>query len=404
MLEHAGIPFTTQGVARTMLRWRNLPRTMRKAIRDPRYSLAAGRRRFASWWSYRFENGRSAPPETVSLFLTYRCNLRCTMCGQWGEDGWARKLSREALAMELPLERIDSLLDDVARWKPAITLFGGEPLLYGRWEELVRHIKSRGLRVNMITNGTLLDKYVEKVVELGIDEIIFSLDGPEAIHDAMRNGEGIFRKAVGAFTALNLIRVKAGSVTPRINISTTIFENNYRHLGEVADIAESFGADAITFHHLIFLSRAVCERNSEVFRSEFKLDCADWTGFARDTLPEIDVEFLIRTLHDLVKRKSRIAVSVYPNFTDEEIRRYYTSFEFKSDSYSDRCISPWTTAYVFPNGEVKPCLDTCFSAGNILREPFREIWNNERIRAYRAALKRRGSFPACSRCTEFYRA
>lgn len=387
-----------------MLRWRNLSRSFKKALHDPAYSLSVFRKRLASYLSFRFGNGSSAYPETVSLFLTYRCNLRCTMCGQWGEDGWARKLPGDVLAKELPLERIEALLDDVAPWKPAITLFGGEPLLYSRWEELVRCIKSQNLRVNMITNGTLLDRHVGKVVELGIDEIIFSLDGPEPVHDEMRSGKGIFKRAVSAFTELRAVRTKAGSALPRINISTTIFESNYRRLDEVIEIAESIGADTITFHHLIFQSRAVSERNSEVFRTEFDLDCMDWIGFAREKLPDIEVEYLVRKLHELVRRKSPVSISVYPNFTDEEIRRYYSGFEFTPDSYANRCVSPWMTVYVFPDGDVKPCLDTCFTAGNILHESFREIWNNERYRAYRSVLKRHGSFPACARCTEFYRA
>ncbi len=376
---------------------------MKKAVRDPVYSFAVLKKRFMAWLAYRFGDGTSPYPETISLFLTYRCNLRCKMCGQWGEDGWARKLGADALASELPLERIDALLDDVADWKPAFTLFGGEPLLYSHWEDLVTHIKSRGLRVNMITNGTMLSKYVDRVVALGIDEIIFSLDGPEEIHDEMRSGTGVFRKSVGAFIELNDARKKAGSATPRINISTTIFESNYRRLGEVLDVAESVGADTITFHHLIFQSQSVCKRNGGVFHDEFGLDCRDWEGFVRDTLPAIDVDELIGILGSLKKRSSSVSVSVYPNFTDDEIKKYYGGFEFTPDSYSNRCISPWMTVYLFPNGDVKPCLDTCFIAGNIHNAPFREIWNNGALRTYRKVLRKRGAFPACTRCTEFYR-
>ena len=387
-----------------MMRLRNLSRSLRKAVRDPGYSLAVFRKRLMAYLFWRFGGGRSSLPETISLFLTYRCNLRCKMCGQWGEDGWARKLDGEVLAAELPLDRIEALLDDVRSAKPAVTLFGGEPLLYRRWEELVALIKSRGLRVNMITNGTLLDSHIDRIVDAGVDEIIFSLDGPEAVHDEMRSGNGIFRKAVAAFRNLNEAKKRAGSPVPRVNISTTIFESNHRRLEEVVGIAESIGADAITFHHLIFLSRAVCERNSDVFREDFGLDCMDWVGFARETLPAIDVELLIRTLRDIRRRKSTVSVSVYPNFTDDEIRGYYGGFEFAPKSYANRCISPWTTVYVFPNGDVKPCLDTCFIAGNILRESFGSIWNGGPLRRYRNALKKRGSFPACTRCTEFYRA
>jgi len=325
------------------------------------------------------------------------------MCGQWGEDGWARKLAPETVKLELPVETLESLADDLASFKPAITLFGGEPLMFSEWERLVRALKSRHLRVNMITNGTLLDKFAEKTVDLGIDELIFSLDGPEEVHDSMRSGKGIFRKATEAFGKLAEYKRKTKRKYPKVNVNTTIFETNYQRLAEVVAIAESIGADAITFHHLIFLSEAVCAANSKVFRDEFSLECRDWVGFARDTLPDIDVDYLIETLHELKKRESGVSVSVYPNYTDEEIRAYYSSFEFKADSYAPRCISPWRTAYIFPNGDVKPCLDTCYIAGNILERRFTDIWNGEPMRNYRSVLKKMGHFPACTRCTEFYR-
>ena len=386
-----------------MLRLRNVSRSLKKAIIDPGYAVQVFRKRLMAYLYYRLGRGYAGPPETISLFLTYKCNLRCKMCGQWGEDGWARKLPPEAVSMELSLENIERLLDDIDPWKPAITLFGGEPLLYTQWENLVRRIKSRGLRVNMITNGTLLGRYARAVVDLGVDELIFSLDGPEDIHDEMRSGKGIFRKAVDAFTEVTRYRTEAGRENPRIHISTTIFETNYRRLNEVVDVAESFGADTITFHHLIFLSSAMCERHSKVFNDEFGIPCSDWTGFARDTLPNIDSEYLISTFAELKKRKSRTGIAIYPNFTDDDIRKYYGGFEFTSRSYTDRCISPWMTVYIFPNGDVKPCLDICFVPGSIDREPFRKIWNNVAYRKYRSSLHRHGSFPGCKRCTELYR-
>ena len=64
-----------------MIPRRNIARALSKAMTQPGYAWRAFRQRLRSYLSYRFGDGRSAPPETVSLFLTYRCNLRCTMCG-----------------------------------------------------------------------------------------------------------------------------------------------------------------------------------------------------------------------------------------------------------------------------------------------------------------------------------
>ncbi|MHB9027332.1 MAG: hypothetical protein ACYC9O_01035, partial [Candidatus Latescibacterota bacterium] len=89
-------------------------RSYRKALHDPEYALHVMRRRFASWRAYRFGNGNAPFPETISLLLTHRCNLRCKMCGQWGENGWARKLPKDVVAAELEFERLISFLDDIA--------------------------------------------------------------------------------------------------------------------------------------------------------------------------------------------------------------------------------------------------------------------------------------------------
>ncbi|HUT62697.1 MAG TPA: radical SAM protein, partial [Anaerolineae bacterium] len=178
-----------------MLRRRNLSRTLKKAIHDPGYALTVFRKRLMSYFTYVVGNGHSAYPETVSLFLTYKCNLRCKMCGQWGAGGWALDMPREELNRELTFEQMSILIDELAVFKPALTLFGGEPFLCDNWGNLVCYIKSKGLRVNIITNGTLLSQHVEKVVDFGVDELIFSLDGPEDVHDEMRSSKGTFKIA-----------------------------------------------------------------------------------------------------------------------------------------------------------------------------------------------------------------
>ena len=68
-----------------------------------------------------------------------------------------------------------------------------------------------------------------------------------------------------------------------------------------------------------------------------------------------------------------------------------------------RCLSPWIVAYVFPDGEVRPCLNFSYSFGNIRRERFSRIWNNAQAKLFRDTLKKNRIFPVCARCTELYR-
>src|SRR5262244_1507568 len=97
-------------------------------------------------------------PTFVQLRVTNLCNLRCKMCGQWGETGIFRSHSSSAEATDgaserqrileligakrqLALDDYVRLLDEIAPGQPIISLYGGEPLLYPDIVPLVREIK-----------------------------------------------------------------------------------------------------------------------------------------------------------------------------------------------------------------------------------------------------------------------
>ena len=66
-------------------------------------------------------------PQEVSLQLTYRCNLRCTHCYQWNEQGFFRDFSIQKQKTELDLEVIE---DNLFRGRQPDTqlqrVFGGQ--------------------------------------------------------------------------------------------------------------------------------------------------------------------------------------------------------------------------------------------------------------------------------------
>lgn len=387
-----------------MIPRRNILRIYRKFFSQPGYGFLAFRKRFKSYLTYLFFNGYSAPPETISLFLTYRCNLRCPMCGQWGDGGSYKQLNSDELRSELSLEEIKSFLDDVGPWKPNITLFGGEPMLYANWIEVLKYVKRNGMRCNIVTNGILLGKRAGEVVKAGMDEIIFSLDGDEEVHDKMRGLKGAFKKGVEGFLTLNEMREKYSSHIPRINISCTIYEYNYRNLIDLVPVAERICADSITFHHLLFLGVEQYSRHNEYFKKRFGNPCPDWAGFVHRELPEINPERLIEEFNKLRSLDTEVDIHFYPNFTEEEIKRYYSQFEFTPTSYRNRCASLWMVSYIFPDGSVRPYHSMNFTAGNIREKKFSEIWNGKEYRDYRCEIKRLKTFDVCTKgCTELYR-
>jgi len=323
------------------------------------------------------------------------------MCGQWGERGSLKTLPSAITKRYLELPLIERLIKEVRSFHPTITLFGGEPLLHPQWAEVVALIKGAGLRCNMISNGILLKKKAEEAVQLGLDEIIFSLDGPAAVHDRIRGGKGVFRRALEGFRHLEKVKKKYGRKRPIVNVNTVIWEDNQAILQEIVKQAARFGAQAITFHHLIFADRKAFDETERITQAALACGSPDWAGFIMDELPRIDPEVIIEQKRLIERRKSAVPAFFYPNLTDNEIRAYYGSFLFLPSSYKQRCLSPWMVAYVLPDGSVKPCLSLGYAMGNLHEASFKKIWNGERAIQFRRLLKQRRYFPVCPRCTEF---
>jgi MoaA/NifB/PqqE/SkfB family radical SAM enzyme len=382
---------------------KNIRRIIAKTSQQPTYALRAARMRLLSYLSYRLLNGRSAPPETISLLLTYQCNLRCKMCGQWGERGSLKDLPPAETKVYMEMSLLERVIDEIKGFHPTITLFGGEPLLHHQWGEIVKRIKGAGLRCNMISNGILLKKRAEEAVRLGLDEVIFSLDGPERVHDRIRGKKGVFKRALEGFQHLQEVKQDYGKKRPVVNVNTVIWEENHTMLSDIVEAAARFGAETITFHHLIFVAQEAFEETERITQAALSFGSPDWAGFIMDDLPRIDPDAIISQKKMIERSKHSVPAFFYPNFTDEEIRAYYTSFAFLSASYKKRCLSPWMVAYVLPNGSVKPCLSLGYVMGNLQEASFQEIWNGERAMRFRRLLKERGYFPVCTRCTEFSR-
>ncbi len=378
----------------------NLKRHLYKAVRQPLYAFNILAKRMAAQARYRCGSGRAGDPEAVTLFLTHRCNLHCKMCGQWGEGGVTKKKSSQAVWAQLPLERAKSLIDELARFRPGITLFGGEPLLYNGFVDLVRHIKSKRMHCLVVTNGFLLDTMAGDIVDSGLDELNVSLDGGSELHDGIRGMPGLFNRIMGGLKEVGRVKKLKHGKLPLINLQCTITRYNYERLDEMVAVAEEAGASSLTFHNLIFTDRNVLEKQKK-YDDILQCSSADWEGFVFE--PGIDPGILYEKMGEILSGRHSFDVDFYPNFSRSALERYYRDPCYTPAEYAPRCLSPWIVAYVFPDGGVRPCLNSTYSFGTIKDASFAQVWNSHSAVTFRRLLKEHGMFPACSRCTELYR-
>ena len=386
-----------------MLSARNVEHNVKQALKEPRHAFNVLSHRFKSLVTYMTRDGISAYPETISLFLTFRCNLRCHMCAQWGTEGAFYNMSPEELKNELSLDEMKKLIDELATFKPSVTFFGGEPFAFRQWPEVLDYGKKKGLRINCVTNGTLLLGKAKEIVEYGMDQVIFSLEGPREIHDTTTRIQGSFDRATQAMKDITAYKRQANKKSPRISVNSTISETNYRYIEEIAGIAKEIGAADITYHHVLFMSKKNYEDHNVYFKEKFNTLSTDFGGFVRKDLPKLDVDFLLASMKETGRKYPELGVVFYPNLPDDEVRAWYTQFDYVPKSYWTGCMSPWVQAYIFPDGSVRPCEELNYEFGNLHQHSFKELWNNDRAKRYRSVVKNEGTFKVCSRCTEYYR-
>jgi MoaA/NifB/PqqE/SkfB family radical SAM enzyme len=379
---------------------KNLKRFFYKAIRQPVYASRVFFKRIQAAFYYLFGNGRSSYPEAVTLFLTHRCNLHCKMCGQWGEGGVTSKQGSKYINAEFTPNELKAVVDDMASFKPNITLFGGEPLLHCDAIEIIKYIKQKGMHCLVITNGFLLEGLAEKIVDSGLDELNVSLDGRARLHDQIRGFPGLFDKIMVGLKRVQYFKSQKKKHRPLINLQCTVTKYNCEYLEQLLEVAEEAKADSLTFHHLIFVDRESIERQKAY---DILLGCSssDWEGFAFE--PGIDPEALYTKIQEIISVRRRFNVDFYPNLSRKAMIEYYQDHRYMPSEYHCRCLSPWIAAYIFPDGEVRPCLNASYSFGNIKNMGFSEIWNNEKAVNFRKILKENKTFPLCARCTELYR-
>ncbi len=118
-------------------------------------------------------DNHNRPINYLRLAVTDRCNLRCFYC--MPEEGIQFSPKQELLSFEEIL-RICTMMAQMGVNKIRIT--GGEPFLRKGLIDLLRDIKAiDGIdSIAITTNGTILHKYLEDIIDLGINQINLSID------------------------------------------------------------------------------------------------------------------------------------------------------------------------------------------------------------------------------------
>jgi MoaA/NifB/PqqE/SkfB family radical SAM enzyme len=340
----------------------------------------------------RHAGGRAGRPYAVSFWVTRRCNLNCAMC--WVAQ--SRRLEGDRYLRageELTLAELQAVVDNLSWWRPRLGVTGGEPFLRPDLLDFLAYAKARGFRLGVNTNGSFLGRDAQALVEIGVDSLMVSVDGPPSLHDGQRRSPGSFRALQEGLAALAEAKRRRGARTPYVKVTCTITATNVASLAELPPLLADFGLDELTFQHLWFTDRATADAQRALFRELFGQDTTYLQGFVVDDLPPLDVDLLRAQRRTILSSAGPFPLNFYPPLDEEAMERFYAD---PRSPLRRPCFSRWLRVDILPDGTVSPCLG--LGAGNVRDRPLSALWNGEVLRRFRAELAARETFPGCSRC------
>lgn len=260
-----------------------------------------------------------------------------------------------------------------------VVFSGGEPLMHSDLFRLSDMLRSKGIRVTLLSTGLLLKRYAEEIATR-IDDVIVSLDGPPAVHDEIRRVPGAFAQLGQGVRTLHDLR-------PDYPISArcTIQRLNYAWPRETAREARSLGLRSISF--------LAADVNSEAFNR-----VRPWEAYrqAQVALTLEEVVYLEREFEGLC---SDWEGSSFVLEGPEKLRRIADHFRAQLGlraPQAPRCNAPWVSAVIEADGTVRPCFFHR-PIGSLKTGSLLQIVNGFEAQQFRASLNISTNF-VCARC------
>ncbi len=286
---------------------------------------------------YNYSNSFPKFPLTISLELSNKCNLQCSMCFQSSEAAKKQKF------VALTSETIQKILQECKEKNlPSLILGAGTEFLVSKnAPEVIKMLGSCGIMdVFLRTNGILLDAETVKLIFAAkVTRVFISLDAAtKTTYQEIRGSDALTLIENNINHLLNERKIR-GSVLPIVRVSFVVLDKN--------------------------------KHEQKLFLEKWK-DKVDFVDFQR--------------FQDLTHVRDKETI-----IKDENIINPRCAYPFYSLSIApDGSVAPCCTFY----GKELP-------VGNIHRQSIEEIWNSKRMNQIRGEISSRKLNDVCKRCLFF---
>lgn len=328
-------------------------------------------------------NEKKAPPITMEINVTNRCNQKCLSC--WQRSG---NINYDELFAE--------------KWLNIVKEAGGmgvrEIRLPGSGEPMVRkdlvlkimeEAKRHGMKGLLITNGTLFDeKSIEKIVEIGWDNVTFSIDGPGSkTNDFLRGVRGAFDISTKWLKEFGRIKEESNKDKPLLRLNVVLNNKNYDKLDRMIELAHKMKCDSVSVQPMTVFSQ---------LGEELKLNKKQ-LGELPSHIKKAKKLADKYNIHTNVDSFIGSDVVEKANEMDEVMKSEIKNIKDKFLSLP--CFEPWYNIIIMPDGTAGPC--SMFGGINgvsIKDKMLKEVWYGEYFTNIRERLLKKDLFNFCKNC------
>jgi radical SAM protein with 4Fe4S-binding SPASM domain len=284
------------------------------------------------------------------------CNFRCSYCYVGDRSGSTDELTRDEIK-----EVILQARDLGAR---KIIILGGEPSIYPHLVEMLRFLGREGLKIEMFTNGSGIDRALAGVLAEEKARVVLKLNSrDEATQDLLAGKKGAFRIINRALTTLR----EAGypSADLFLAVSTVICRQNIDELPAMWQ----------------WLREENMEPYFEIITPQANACANPWLEVGSGELKQL-----------------------FERLAEIDRDRYGRHWEPQPPLVGNKCMRHQVSCVVTATGDVMPCVGVTIPLGNIRNNRLAHILKHSEViknlKNYRETIK--GECHTCEKAEECY--
>ncbi|WP_252246664.1 radical SAM protein [Clostridium sp. ZBS4] len=314
---------------------------------------------------------RAVPSTIRHIEITNICNIHCIMCSRSGElsenikacKGYMKLANFKTIINKF--EHIDEL-----------TLLGGEPLLHPEIKEIIKYCREKEIKVNLITNGIILNRDLSEFLIKNIHSIRFSIDGPnKEIYELIRRGSDFDKLIKNIKEFIDIYNKSKDKRIKKIGVNSVYMNQNYEYMKDVVILTKSLNIEELSFNPYCNPSFITDEKILEEFNIE------DF-----DKLDSI--------------------------FEELRIEAKNLNMNVKIDEYDSSWIHNWNQCeyiesfYITWDGYITPCCaidrKEMYNFGNILENDIDSLYNSDKWYNFRNCLICNDAHEVCKKNCYYY--